>query len=61
MVDSESGRPAKGEEYAITLPDGSLIRGYLDKEGAALVEGLPDGGDCKIEFPRLDKSVWRPS
>lgn len=61
MVDSESGKPARGEEYAITLPDGSLIRGYLDTEGTALVEGLADGGECKIEFPRLDKGVWRSS
>lgn len=58
MVDSDSGKPARGVTYALTLSGGETILGYLDDDGRALVEALDEGGMCRIEFPELDQSVW---
>src|SRR4051794_23370872 len=53
MVDKE-GNPLPGQDYEITLPDGSIVTGSLDDKGAARVDGI-DPGNCKIRFPSLDK------
>ena len=59
LVD-EDGNPVPGEEYQITLPDGSTVAsGTLDAKGKARVEGI-DGGTCKVTFPNQDKSAWAP-
>lgn len=58
MVDQE-GNPCAGQDYEIKLPDGSLVTGSLNEQGAARVEGI-DPGNCRIRFPSLDKTVWRP-
>ena len=57
MVDQE-GNPAAGQDYEITLPDGSIVTGSLDERGAARVEGI-DPGNCKIRFLTLDKTAWK--
>jgi type VI secretion system secreted protein VgrG len=57
MVDKE-GNPTAGQDYEITLPDGSVVTGSLDDRGVARVEGI-DPGNCKIRFPSLDKTVWK--
>jgi hypothetical protein len=57
MVDTE-GNPAVGQDYEITLPNGTLVTGSLDERGGARVEGI-DPGSCKIRFPSLDKTVWK--
>jgi type VI secretion system secreted protein VgrG len=60
LVD-EDKKPVPGERYRITLPDGTTIAsGTLDAKGRARVDGI-DPGTCKITFPDLDKTVWRPS
>jgi hypothetical protein len=56
MLDQE-GNPVPGQDYEITLPDGSVVTGSTDERGSARVEGI-DPGNCKIRFPSLDKSVW---
>lgn len=56
MVDEE-GNPAAGQSYEITLPDGSIVTGSLDGNGAARIQGI-DPGNCKIRFPSLDKTSW---
>jgi type VI secretion system secreted protein VgrG len=58
LVDME-GKPVPGETYNITLPNGSVASGSLDGNGKARVDGI-DPGSCKVTFPNLDKSVWKP-
>jgi type VI secretion system secreted protein VgrG len=59
LVDTE-GNPVPGEKYKITLPDGSTVaEGTLDGKGYARVDGI-DPGTCKVTFPNLDQSVWKP-
>ena len=59
LVDEE-GKPVPGEEYRITLPDGSTVAsGTLDGKGKARVDGI-DPGTCKVTFPNLDQSAWKP-
>jgi type VI secretion system secreted protein VgrG len=58
LVD-ENGKPVPGEEYKVTLPDGSTVAsGTLDGKGKARVEGI-DPGSCKVTFPNLDKDSWK--
>ncbi|HWY56583.1 MAG TPA: type VI secretion system tip protein TssI/VgrG [Terriglobales bacterium] len=58
LVDEE-GNPVPGEQYSITLPDGSVASGTLDGNGKARVDGI-DPGSCKVTFANLDQSVWKP-
>jgi len=58
MVDQE-GKPAAGESYRLTLPDGTIHEGTLNKKGRDRVNGI-DPGTCKITFPNLDKDSWEP-
>ena len=59
MVDQE-GKPAAGESYRLTLPDGTIHEGTLNKKGRDRVNGI-DPGTCKITFPNLDKDSWEPT
>lgn len=54
----DEGNPVPGEAYKVKLPDGTLLSGRLDKDGKAKVEGLPEGGDCDISFPRIHGDEW---
>jgi type VI secretion system secreted protein VgrG len=56
MVD-ESNNPVTGEEYSITLPDGTVATGTLDDKGFARVDGI-DSGNCQISFTALDQDAW---
>jgi type VI secretion system secreted protein VgrG len=59
LLDSD-GNPVPGEEYRITLPDGSTVAsGTLDGKGKARVEAI-DAGSCQVTFPKLDKTSWGP-
>jgi len=52
------GNPMAGEEYKVTLPDGTAVAaGTLDNEGYARVDGI-DPGNCRVTFPRLDRQAW---
>jgi type VI secretion system secreted protein VgrG len=55
LVDSE-GEPVPGEPYKVTLPDGSVATGSTDSKGEAKVSGF-DPGQCKVEWPQMDKTV----
>jgi uncharacterized protein (DUF2345 family) len=55
-LEDEDGRPVAGEPYEVTLPDGSVASGTTDEKGQARVEGF-EPGQCKVSFPKLDKSV----
>ena len=58
LVD-EDGLCIPGEEYRITLPDGTAVEDYLDEKGFARVDGI-DPGTCQVTFPELDKEAWKP-
>lgn len=55
----EDDQPVPGERYEIELADGRVVRGTLDPEGFARVEGI-EPGECTVTFPRLDKEAWEP-
>ena len=54
----ENAKPAAGQGYRITLPDGSVATGTLDPDGFARVEGF-EPGNCKVTFPELDQREWK--
>ncbi|MEW6367260.1 MAG: phage baseplate assembly protein V [Acidobacteriota bacterium] len=56
MVDEE-GNPVAGERYRVTLPDGSVVEGTLNRQGLARIDGI-DPGTCQITFPSLDQEAW---
>ncbi len=45
-------KPAAGEEYVFTMPDGSERKGKLDDQGKGRETDVPPG-DFKVRFPRL--------
>ena len=57
LVD-EKGRPVKGEDYRITLPDGSVVEGMLNSRGRDRINGI-DAGTCKVSFPNRDTKDWK--
>lgn len=56
LVD-ELGKGVPYEDYQITLPDGTVVTGSLDKHGLAKITGI-DSGTCQICFRDLDKTLW---
>jgi hypothetical protein len=52
-----SGYPASNERYKLTLPDGSIKWGRLDRDGRARVEKLQPGS-CQVTFPDRDEESW---
>lgn len=56
LVD-QLGKSVPYEDYQITLPDGTMIAGSLDKHGRAKITGI-DAGTCRVTFPNLDKESW---
>jgi type VI secretion system secreted protein VgrG len=52
-------KPVPGEAYKITMGDQTIAEGTLDDKGHARVDGI-DPGSCKVTFPKLDKTVWKP-
>ncbi len=57
LVDQD-GDPVPHEAFEITMPDGSVASGTLDKNGKARIDGIPDEGNAKVSFPRFDESTW---
>jgi type VI secretion system secreted protein VgrG len=57
LVD-EQGRPVEGEDYEVTVPDGTVVTGTLDSKGHARIDGI-DAGTCKVTFPNLEKQTWK--
>jgi hypothetical protein len=56
----EDDSPGADEEYRVVLLKGDKACGYLDSKGCARIENIPQGGDCQITFPILDKDAWEP-
>jgi uncharacterized Zn-binding protein involved in type VI secretion len=53
----QDGKGVAAEEFRVTLPDGRIVEGSLDKFGKARIEGIPHGS-CAISFPALDEEAW---
>jgi hypothetical protein len=56
LLDSDD-KPIAGEEYRITLPDGTVKTGSLDDKGLVRFDGI-DPGVCDVEFPKIDGREW---
>lgn len=50
------GEPVQGAEYEVELRDGTIIKGKLDDEGKARIEGVPPER-AKVRFGP-DKRAW---
>jgi hypothetical protein len=59
LVYEDDSSPVAGEEYCITLPDNTEVRGWLDEKGWARVDFIKNPGNCKITFPNRDESAWK--
>jgi hypothetical protein len=58
-VTYDDGTPFDGN-CCVELPDGRKTEGTPDKNGIVRIEGL-DPGSCKVSFPHLDASGWKPA
>ncbi len=56
LVD-EDGNPLDGEDYEISLTDGSSHKGKT--KGPFRKDQIPEGV-CSVKFPNLHKNYWRP-
>jgi hypothetical protein len=54
----EDDSPIPWEEFVVIPASGEKIKGVLDKNGWARVDGLQESGIYRISFPRLDKDTW---
>lgn len=54
----EDGKPFPNETFILELPDKSLRQGKLDKEGRYFCYDFEKEGNCKINFPEIDKDAW---
>lgn len=52
LVD-DLGQPAAGEAFRLQLPDGAIVEGVLDEDGAAYIERIPPGG-CRLWLTDID-------
>jgi hypothetical protein len=60
QIVDEDGVGVSGIDYSITAPDNSVYTGTTDASGIGRVDNLV-AGECKITFPELDKSAYRPA
>jgi type VI secretion system secreted protein VgrG len=58
-LEDVEGKPVPGAAYKVTMGDQTIAEGTLDDKGHARVDGI-DPGSCKVTFPKLDKTVWKP-
>jgi hypothetical protein len=56
LLDSDD-KPVAGEAFQLTLPDGRVQNGNLDRAGFARVDGI-DPGVCDVRFPNIDGREW---
>ena len=55
----EDGNPVPNEEFRVTLPNGEVVRGFLDDTGHERLDPVDDPGACVVGFPNLDGPRWR--
>lgn len=54
----EDDKPVPSQRYEVRLPDGTKRQGRLDLEGRALIDSIPQEGECKFSFLDLDQDAW---
>ena len=59
-LEDRDGKPVPRARYEVLLDNRELRQGYLDQQGFARLEGLPEG-TCKVCFPDYDQSSWNPA
>jgi len=59
-LEDRDGKPVPRARYEVLLSNRELRQGYLDLQGFARIEGLPEG-TCKVCFPDYDQSSWNPA
>ncbi len=59
-LEDHEGKPVPRARYEVLLDNRELRQGYLDLQGFARLEGLPEG-TCKVSFPDYDQSSWKPA
>ena len=57
-LQGEDGRPIPWEAYRVVLPNGDVVKGYLDGSGRARIANINAPGDCQVSFPALDEDAW---
>jgi len=56
LIDQD-GNPIEGEQYEVTLPDGSIRKGKTDKNGEVNIHGFAPGM-CQVSFPDVHSDEW---
>ena len=56
---NKAGEPIPGEPFVVTLADGSIKEGRLNRDGFARLDNIVDG-TCKVTFPNFDGREWAP-
>lgn len=59
-LEDREGKPIPRARYEVRLSNRELRQGYLDQQGFARLEGLPEG-NCEVCFPQFDRSSWNPA
>ena len=57
--DDDSGQGVAYARYVVTLPDGEMREGQLDRDGNARLDGLHPGM-CEVTFPEYDRRKGAP-
>lgn len=60
LVD-EDGQPVPNAEYKVVLPDGQVVRGFLNEKGSECIAPIEQPGSCQVSFPGFDGKDWKPS
>jgi hypothetical protein len=56
----DRGDPVPNVPYKVTLPDGSVMTGSLDDQGAVRFDEI-DPGECQVSFPEIHSKEWKPA
>ena len=56
----EQDAPVVGAAYKVVLPDGSVMTGTTDDNGAARFESIVPG-NCQVSFPEIHGKEWNPA
>ena len=56
-LEDHEGKSAAGARYKVTLSDGTVQSGSLNKDGKVELKPIP-AGQCKISFPDIHGDEW---
>ena len=59
VLKDENGKPIPNEGYSVKLPNGDTNTGFLNGDGVARLDGIPDAGTCQVSFPNIDGDDWQ--